>query len=61
MKGGRKMGRGIHVVLRFVVGVVSIALVLKFLGISWNDVDYFIKHGLKSAFEIFGMFHNIAR
>ena len=55
------MARGVHAAVRFAIGVTFTALVLKFVGITWNDVHYFITNGLKSAFEIFEMFHNVAR
>lgn len=50
------MARSMHIVLRFVTGIVCTALVLKFIGITWADVDFFVKHGLGTFFEVVRQF-----
>ncbi len=53
------MSRGFLAVARFVIGVACIAVVFKFLGIGWNEVNFFLEN-IKNSFEIFNVFKGIA-
>lgn len=50
------MFRSIHVVLRALVGIVAIIAFMRFLGVTWSDVDYFVNHGIKNAFKVISSF-----
>ena len=46
------MGRGMHIILRFLVGIITITLMLKFFGLSWAELGKMTADGLKGILEI---------
>ena len=45
---------GIGYFFWFFIAVITLVAIMKFVGITWNDIDYFITHGLKTALELIG-------
>lgn len=46
------MGRTLHVILRFLVGIVAITIMLHFFGLSWTDIGRMTAEGLHGIFDI---------
>lgn len=53
------MGRTIGTILSVFVSVVVICWLMKFLGITWNDVDHFFTHGVGGGIKILQLFKGI--
>ena len=46
------LGRGIYYVFSCLVAIITLIFLLKFFGITWNDVHYFIEYGIGGALDI---------
>lgn len=49
------MGRALHNLLRFLIGVVAMTLLLHFFGLSWTEVGRMTAEGLRGIFEVLGV------
>lgn len=54
------MGRTFFKLLRFAIGIITIALILRFVGLTWADVTSFTSNCFKSAFELLNFLKNLA-
>ena len=54
------MSRGLGAVVRFVIAVMVICVVARFLGITWADVEHFFTNGMGPAAKFLQLFKGIA-
>ena len=54
------MSRGLMFAVRFLVAVVVVVALCRFLGVTWNDVDNFIDNGVLRAAKRLSIFKGIA-
>jgi len=54
------MSRTLFFIIRLVVAIVVLCVVLRFLGITWNDVDYFLDNGMLRAWKFLQQLQGIA-
>ena len=53
------MGRTISTILSLIVSIVVICWLMRFLGVTWNDFDHFITHGVGGGLKILQLFKGI--
>lgn len=46
--------------VRVFLAIVTVVVVCRFVGITWNDVDYFISNGLREAARILSLLRDAA-
>lgn len=49
------MGRTLHTIIRFLVGIIAITFMLHFFGITWTDLGKMTAEGLRGIFDILGI------
>ena len=54
------MNRGFYGVLRAVIGIIFIAILLRFLGITWADVHTFLNNCAQTWKEVLNLLHGVA-
>lgn len=55
------MGRSMWIVLRFLIGVISLIILMSIMGISWSDVTNFLGEALKSTFDILKLVQKLSQ
>ena len=53
------MVRGIHIVLRFLVGIIAMTLMLHFFDLSWAELGKMAADGIKGILEVFNAIKRI--
>lgn len=56
-----KAGSGIYYIFSCIVAIVVLIFIMNFLGVTWADVHYFIKHGIGGALKILMGFKDILK
>lgn len=55
------MTKGIRYLLSLFLAICTAIVIMKFLGITWNDINYFITHGLREALGILKLFQGVTK
>ena len=53
------MGRLLGGLISIIVSVVVLVFIMRFLGVTWADVDYFVSNSMKEAVKILSLFRGI--
>lgn len=53
------MKKGIGFLLSLFISICTAIFIMRFLGVTMKDVDYFITYGFKKALEILSLFGGI--
>lgn len=54
------MARMAYGIISVIVSIVVLVFIMRFLGVTWADVDSFFSHSLKNAVKILSLFQGIA-
>lgn len=53
------MGKALYAIVSVIVSIVVLVFVMRFLGVTWADVDNFVSHSMKEAVKILSLFQGI--
>lgn len=53
------MGRLLGGIISVLISVVVIVFIMRFLGVTWADVDYFVSNSMREAVKILSLFRGI--
>lgn len=52
-------GRGIYYIFSCIVAIALLVVILRFLGVTMADVNYFIKYGIGGALKVLLEFKDV--
>lgn len=53
------MARAVYALVSIVISIVFLVFVMRFLGVTWSDVDNFVSHSMRNAAKILSLFQGI--
>lgn len=53
------MARTAYAIISIFVSIVVLVFVMRFLGVTWGDVDNFVSHSMRNAVKILSLFRGI--
>ena len=53
------MARTAYTIVSVFVSIVVLVFVMRFLGVTWSDVDSFVTHAMRNALKVLSMFKGI--
>lgn len=53
------MARTAYAIVSVFVSIVVLVFVMRFLGVTWADVDHFVTHAMRNAVKILSLFRGV--
>ena len=53
------MARTAYTIVSVFVSIIVLVFVMRFLGVTWSDVDSFVTHAMRDALKVLSLFRGI--